>query len=128
MTTSILPPMTALEAAAAELAQRANDAGNAAASNLFNKAIYHLQAGIAERIRATVGGLLIPSTTGGEVYKVSTVHGCSCRGYVNHGHCYHAKMVEIAEYAAQYYTMPALATPDPWEQARARVEIEELFA
>lgn len=111
-TTNILPPIEALEAAANELATIAQNAGDQAGANALNKAINHLLNGLT--ITPTVGGFLVPSgTRGGVIHRVSTVYGCNCEAAHKGRQCWHAAAIEIAEYAGQHYTMPALNSDRP---------------
>lgn len=116
-----LPPLGALDAAAAQLVEQTADVNEQA---LINKAIYSL--GRNPEIVPTCGGFLIPSADKSTVYRVSTVNGCSCKGGTKHGRCYHGKMIAIIE-EARRHTMPALPLGQRISAARALAEINELF-
>jgi hypothetical protein len=117
-----LPPLAALDAAAAELISGAADASHERA---INKALWHLQSGI--EIRSTYGGFLMPSgTRAGVIHRVSTVNGCNCEAAQKGHTCWHAKALAIVE-AAQTHRV---ALPDRLAAARrakAEREMAELF-
>jgi hypothetical protein len=120
----ILPPLEALDAAAAQLIDQA--AGNASQERAINKALWHLQSGI--EIRAIHGGFLLPSgTRNAVIHRVSTVNGCTCET-AGKGHvCWHPKAIAIIE-EAQRHTMPALTLGDRLADARkATALVNELF-
>src|SRR5439155_10844444 len=106
VTTISLPPLEALDAAAAHLVDLASDAST---DRALNKALWHLQSGI--EIRSTVGGFLMPSgTRAGIIHRVSTVFGCNCEAAAKGNVCWHASAIAIVE-EAQRYTMPRIAAP-----------------
>jgi hypothetical protein len=120
----ILPPLEALDAAAAHLVEQA--AGDASTERALNKALWNLQSGI--EIRITTGAFLIPSgTRQGIIHRISHLSGCSCESGLKGRVCWHASSIAIIE-EAQRYTMPALPMGDKIARARrALAEINELF-
>jgi hypothetical protein len=102
--TIILPPLEALDHAAAHLIDQS--AGDASTDRALNKALWHLQSGI--EIRSTCGGFLMPSgTCAGVIQRISHTFGCSCEA-AGKGHCcWHASAIAIVE-EAQRYTRPAM--------------------
>jgi hypothetical protein len=129
MSTLSLPPIAVLATAAADLVLQAADAGNTPRVNALNKAALHLHAGI--QVTLTVGGALIPSgTRAGIVYRISTVHGCSCQRGMQGGICWHSALVEIIE-KAQTRTIPMadrISAARMVARAKAQREMDELFA
>lgn len=123
--TIILPPLEALDAAAATLISQI--APNASVERAINKALWHLQSGI--EIRSTVGGFLIPSgTRAGVIHRVSTVHGCNCEAAGKGYACWHVQAIHIIE-EAQRHTMPSLTMADRLAAARrATALVNDLFA
>lgn len=98
----MIPSLDTLANTAAHLATAAREADDRAGENALNKAIYHLQSGVA--IVATAGGYLVPSGTRADVvHRVSETHGCNCEAATAGRQCWHAAAVEIIE-AAQYLT------------------------
>jgi hypothetical protein len=122
-----LPPIEALDAAAATLIDQA--AGHASAERAINKALWQLQSGI--ELRPTVGGFLLPSNTrAGVIHRVSNVNGCNCEAALSGHTCWHASVIAIIEEAQRYTrpTMPAMPTGDKLARARkALTEMQELF-
>lgn len=127
-TTLSLPPVEILATAAADLTLQAADAGNTPRINALNKAAFHIHSGI--QITLTVGGALIPSgTRAGIVYRISTVHGCSCQRGMQGGVCWHSALVEIIE-KAQTRTIPMadrIAAARSVAYHKAQREMAELF-
>lgn len=121
--TIILPPLEALDAAAATLLKAATPSQERA----INKALWHLQSGI--EIRSTCGGFLIPSgTRAGVIHRISTVHGCNCEAALKGNSCWHVQAIHILE-EAQRHTMPSLTMADRLAAARkATALVNELFA
>jgi hypothetical protein len=122
--TIILPPIAAMDAAAAHLVDLAADAST---DRALNKALWNLQAGL--EIRATTGGFLVPSCTRTTViHRVSTVFGCNCEASAKGLVCWHASAIAIVEEAQRHTrpTMPAL--PLAQRLAHARAQMDELFA
>lgn len=121
-TAIILPPIAAMDAAAATLIDQAADASHERA---LNKALWHLQSGL--EIRSTTGGFLVPSCTRTTViHRVSTVFGCNCEAAAKGNVCWHSASISILE-EAQRHTMPALPLGQRISAARALAEINELF-
>src|SRR6476661_9013936 len=102
MSTAIsLPPIVALDQAAAHLVDLASDASHERA---LNKALWNLQAGL--EIRATTGGFLMPSgTRAGVIHRISTTFGCNCEAAGKGNVCWHASAIAIIE-EAQLHTRP----------------------
>jgi len=123
MSTLPLPPLAALDAAAAHLVDMAADASHERA---INKALWHLGSDI--EIRSTTAGFLVPSgTRAGVIHRVSTVFGCDCQAAARGAVCWHASAIAILE-EAQRHTMPALPLGDKLARARrALAEVNELF-
>jgi hypothetical protein len=125
-TTIILPPIAAMDAAAAHLVDLAADASH---ERTINKGLWNLQAGL--EIRSTCGGFLVPSCTRTTViHRVSTVFGCNCEAAAKGLVCWHASAIAIIEEAQKYTrpTMPALPMGDKLARARkALAEINELY-
>lgn len=123
-TTIILPPVEALDQAAATLIDRAADASHERA---INKALWHLQSGL--EIRSTCGGFLMPSgTRAGVIHRISHTFGCNCEASAKGLICWHSAAISILEEAQIYArpTMPALG--DRLARARAATAaINELF-
>lgn len=123
----ILPPLEALDAAAAHLVDQAADASHERA---LNKALWNLQAGL--EIRSTTGAFLIPSgTRSGVIHRISHTFGCNCEAAAKGNVCWHASAIAIVEEAQKYTrpTMPALPLGDRLAAARkATAAINELFA
>jgi hypothetical protein len=119
----IVPPLAALDAAAATLVEQAN----ASQQRALNKALWHLQSGI--EIRTTTGAFLIPSgTRSGVIHRISHAFGCNCEAAGKGLSCWHTQAVAIIE-EAQRHTMPALPLGDRLAAARkATAEMNELFA
>jgi hypothetical protein len=102
-----LPPIETLAAAAADLAEQAQAAGNRALLNAINKAALQLHEGTAPV--PTIGGWLLESRTRpGIVHRLSWTHGCSCEAAANGKACWHRQLMCIVERAAEHYTMPTL--------------------
>jgi hypothetical protein len=118
-----LPPIAALDAAAATLIDQAADASHERA---INKALWHLQSGL--EIRSTTAGFLVPSCTRTTViHRISTVFGCNCEAAAKGHICWHASAIAIVE-EAQRHTMPALPLGDKLARARAALaSINELY-
>jgi hypothetical protein len=122
-----LPPIEAIDAAAAALIEQAS--GHASAERAINKALWNLHNGL--EVHSTVGGFLIPSNTrAGIIHRVSTLHGCNCEAALKGSSCWHACVIAIIEEAQRHtYTMPALPIGDKLARARkALAEMNELFA
>jgi hypothetical protein len=123
----ILPPLAALDAAAAHLVEQSADASHARA---LNKALWHLQSGI--EVRSTAGAFLIPSgTRSGVIHRISHTLGCTCEAAAKGNVCWHASAIAIVEEAQKYTrpTMPALRLGDRLAAARkATALVNELFA
>jgi hypothetical protein len=119
----ILPPLAALDAAAATLIEQANVSQQRA----LNKALWHLQSGI--EIRTTSGAFLIPSgTRNGVIHRISHAFGCNCEASGKGLSCWHIQVMAIIE-EAQRHTMPALPPADRLAAARkASAALNELFA
>jgi hypothetical protein len=122
-TAIILPPIAAMDAAAAHLVDLAADASHERA---LNKALWHLQSNI--EIRQTTGAFLMPSgTKAGVIHRVSHTFGCDCQAAARGVVCWHASAIAILEEAGRH-TMPALPMGDKLARARkALAEINELF-
>ncbi len=102
-TTIILPPIAAMDAAAAHLIDQAADASHERA---INKGLWNLQSGL--EIRATTGGFLMPSgTRAGVIHRVSHTFGCNCEAAAKGNICWHSAAIAIVE-EAQRHTMPAM--------------------
>ncbi len=121
----ILPPLEAVNAAAATLIE--NAAGDTSAERAINKALWNLQSGI--EIRTTTGAFLIPSgTRAGVIHRISHTFGCNCEAARASRVCWHASAIAIIE-EAQRHTMPALPIGERLAAARrATIAINELFA
>jgi hypothetical protein len=121
-----LPPIAALDAAAATLIDQAADASHERA---INKALWHLQSGL--EIRSTTAGFLVPSCTRTTViHRISHTFGCNCEAAAKGNICWHASAIAIVEEAAKYTrpTMPALPLGDKLARARAALaSINELY-
>ncbi len=122
----ILPPVEALDQAAATLIDRTADASHERA---INKALWHLQSGL--EIRSTCGGFLMPSgTRAGVIHRISHTFGCNCEAAAKGNICWHAAAISILEEAQIYArpTMPALPLGDKLARARAALaSINELY-
>jgi hypothetical protein len=120
----ILPPLEALDRAAATLMEQAADASHERA---INKALWHLQSGI--EVRTTTGAFLIPSgTRAGVIHRITHLNGCDCEAAAKGNVCWHASAIAIVE-EAQRHTMPALPMGERLAAARrATAAINELFA
>ena len=119
----ILPPAAALEAAARELADAA--AGNTRTLIALNKGLYDLLIRAPQIVRIS-GAYLVPSTsTGGTVYRIDDVNGCSCPSGAKGNTCRHAQQLAIIE-QAQTRVMPAL-TDRIAAARRAQAASVELF-
>lgn len=122
----ILPPMSALNEAAAELVAVAGE--DRATANALNKAIFYLGEGVV--VRPTTGGFLIPSgTRAGTIHRISTAYGCGCEAGCKGKPCWHAALIAIVEQAQTR----AIPMSDRIAAARARArdkadrEMAELF-
>src|SRR5215212_9772650 len=121
-TTIILPPASALEAAAAELMRDAD----VRRCVTLNKSLYDLLTQDARIIRVN-GGYLVPSSTrNGIVHRIDDVQGCSCEAGRAQHFCRHVAAIQLIEHA-QIHTMPALA-PMGDRLARARAAAAEFNA
>ena len=121
-----LPPIEALDAAAATLTEQAS--GHASAERAINKALWQLHSGL--EVHSTCGGFLIPSNTrAGIIHRVS-LHGCNCEAALKGSSCWHASVIAIIEEAQRHtLTMPALPTSDKMAAARVAIaQLNELFA
>jgi hypothetical protein len=120
-----LPPIAALDAAAAHLVDQSADASHERA---LNKALWNLQSGI--EIRSTTGAFLIPSgTRAGVIHRISHTFGCNCEAAAKGNVCWHASAIAIVE-EAQKYTRPTMPALKPLGErlAVARAQMDELFA
>ena len=124
-TTIILPPVKALDDAAATLI--ATIAPNASVERAINKALWNLQNGI--EIRTTTGAFLMPSgTRAGVIHRVSHAFGCNCEAAGKGYTCWHMQAVAIIE-EAQRHTMPVLSMGERLAAARKATEaLNELYA
>jgi hypothetical protein len=117
-TTLSLPPIEIMAAAAAELAEQAQIAGDRPLVNALNKAMLQLHEGTAPV--PTIGGWLLESRTRpGTVHRISLRNGCSCEAGCNARTCWHVQLMTIIERAAEQYTMPALHI-----QAKAEIDAD----
>lgn len=129
-TTSLqLPPIEVLAAAAAELAEQAQQAGDRPLMNALNKAMLQLHEGCSPV--PTIGGFLVESRTrSGTVHRLSVLHGCSCEAAANGKACWHTQLMTIINRAAQSYTMPALPSyvkADQQAAEAAEAALNELY-
>jgi hypothetical protein len=123
-TAIILPPIAAMDAAAATLIDQAADASHERA---INKGLWNLQSGL--EIRATTGGFLMPSgTRAGVIHRISHTFGCNCAAAAKGHVCWHSAAISILEEAQRYTrpTMPALGNKIAAAR-KALAEINELF-
>lgn len=105
-TTISLPPIAALDAAAAHLIDQS--AGDTSTDRSLNKALWNLQSGL--EIRSTTNGFLMPSgTRAGVIHRISHTFGCNCEAAAKGHICWHASAIAIV-IEAQRHTMPALLT------------------
>jgi hypothetical protein len=123
-----LPPIAALDAAAATLIDQSADASHERA---INKGLWNLQSGL--EIRATTNGFLMPSgTRAGVIHRISHTFGCNCEAAAKGNICWHAAAIAIL-IEARRHTMPTLPMADRIAAARsvaydkAKREMAELF-
>src|SRR5215212_1171056 len=114
-TTIILPPSSALEAAAAELMRDAD----VKRCVTLNKGLYDLLTQDARIIRVSAGYLVPSSTRNGIVHRIDDVAGCSCEAGRAQHFCRHVAAIQLIEHA-QIHTMPALG--DRLARARAAAD------
>lgn len=121
-----LPPMAALDEAAAELVDLAGE--NRATVNALNKALFYLGEGVV--IRPTTGGFLMPSgTRAGVIHRISTAYGCNCEAGLKGKPCWHAQLLAIVE-RAQTRAIPMsdrIAAARRIAREKAEREMAELF-
>jgi len=90
-----LPATTLIAEVLAELARTAQQAGDVAGANAFNKAALQVNKGVEVVVDLSTGDLLIPSRTDeGTVYRVTAELGCSCKAGMNQRACWHAALAE----------------------------------
>lgn len=116
-----LPPIAALDAAAAELV---TESASQAQKRAIDKAIWQFHQGL--QIVPTSGAFLVPSFgNAGVIYRVSHVDGCSCQAGQSGKHCKHAEVIRIVERAQTR----AVSLPDRIAARRkALIEMDELFS
>lgn len=120
MATLILPPLATLDASAAALVARTEDAAQRRA---LDKAAFEFHAGLT--IVESAGAYLVRSFSApGMVYRVSSSGRCSCKAGELGRACKHAAALDILTEAGRY-TMPALTRKPTYAEALA--EIDELF-